>query len=311
MRTNRKKNLKIIAACSVAIFSLAALIGGSFAWFAMTMDFSQEIEEFAVVNSGSGNCGLRSVELIKFDYKVNTYGTGANQFTSVEYLTPETGSVNKYDYDAESDTFGYYSDPLDDTTWVPVPNMNIFDPIDLTYFQDSLKDMNCNAVYKFIVESSELTDVNLNATVNKMLEKTKLTNEIFLADCTNFDIYFESDLLDSNPAFTDGDDHKMYYPSYIDKSEDLDSAEEYIYYKISYLASLEASHTNFYGSGEDSASLINQKALSFDHNLITFYVNVNYEPDELMSLQNRIYQENIKAVYNFSFSFDFQPRESE
>ena len=42
--------------------------------------------------------------------------------------------------------------------------------------------------------------------------------------------------------------------------------------------------------------------------LLTFYVNVDYAPSELDFVSNLIYAGNIRAVYDFSFKFDFTRR---
>lgn len=299
MKTTGKKNFRIIAACSVAIFSLLAVCGGVYSWFALTMKTSVNESSYQVVNVGT--CGLYSIDLYKFNYMVHQYGGSE----VVDYFNPESGSVGKYSYNKTLNQFGYY----DSTTWHQVALMNTFDPVDLQLFGDDLEDLNCNSIYKFVVSSDDLTNVRLDGLVSKILDRTKQDDEIFLSSCTDFDIYFENDLLDSNPSFTDGDDHKMYYPSYIEKTETL-TADEEVYYKISYLTSLKATHVNLYNPVVENATLVSNLAKTFEGNpgearYLTIYVNVNYAPSELEGFMYQIYQRDINAVCDFGFKFFF------
>ena len=308
--------MRIIAACSVAIFSLAALFGGSYAWFVLTMSQSALAEQFAVVNLGQ--CELYSAKLIKFDYLSTTYGSGDYQFVAIDYLNPENGDVNKYNYNDEEHTFGYE----EDSQWVPVSMMNVYDPIDSIIFGSTLRDLNCNAIYEFTVVSDDMSTAYLNATALKILDQVKTEDDIFLTSCANFDLFTAADLSDSNPAFIEEDDPetpedesgtKAYYPSYIDKSETL-SENESTYYKISYLASLKASHSHFYGSADTEISIGRDVEVAFvedqdlGKNKLTFYVNVDYAPSELEYTTAKIYLGNIKAVYDFFFKFNFVGR---
>ena len=304
MKANRKNNLKIIAACSVAIFSLMAVMGGAYSWFMLELTQSTDTSNFAVVNVGS--CDLYSIDLIKFDYHESTYGSGPNAFTVIDYLNPEKGEVNSYDYDKDLNQFGR----IEGGVWEQVSFMNVYDPVDLLIYGGSVKDLNCNSVYKFTVTSNDLTDVQLVASVAKVLDAIASGDNVLFSTCSDFDIYFESDLLDSNPKFSDGDDHKLYYPSYKDKSKSLAALED-IYYKISYLSFLETSHAHFYGDTKDEIFLTDDKELTFvydstlDTNVLSFYVNVNYAPDQLEDTMLKIYNENIFAICDFYFKFVF------
>ena len=309
MKTKRGR-FKIIAACSVAIFSLAALIGGSFAWFVLSLSNQSVMDEFVVVNNGQ--CELYSVNLIKFDYLEITYGSGDDEFTAIDYLNPQNGTVNKYGYDEETGTFGHYEEEV----WKPVSIMNTYDPLEAVIFGSTLKDLNCNALYEFTVSADSFDDAYLNALAVKLSDKVKEEDEVFLSSCVNFDIYITPDLSDDNPAYTDGEGHKLYYPSYIEQSETLSENEE-IYYKLSYLSSLEDSHAHFYGSADEEITIADSKEVEFEYvpsletNQITFYVNVNYDPNELDYTSTKIYLGNIKAIYDFMFKFNFAERESD
>ena len=262
--------------------------------------------DFAVVNVGT--CDLYGIDLIKFDYHTTTYGEGESAFTVIDYLNPETGAVNNYAYNKDEKSFGY----LEDESWHPVSLMNTYDPVDLLIYGGDIRDMNCNSIYKFTISSMDLVDVKFNALVSKLLDKEKQEDELFLTSCVDFDIYFEEDLLDTNPVFSE----KAYYPSYIDHSETLTDNED-TYYKISYLSSLESSHHHFFGGSDDEISLIEDDSKSFVHddvsglNFFTFYVNANYAPSELEYTMTLIYQNHIRAVCDFAFKFYFLQGENE
>ena len=296
MKTIGKKNFKIIAACSVAIFSLMAICGGVYAWFTLEMSQALDSSPFVVVNTGSAN--LYAMELYKFNYAVHQYGS---QYI-VDYSMPESGNVGHYSYNEEHDAFGY-----DDGEWHSVSMMNIYDPVSLQLSGGDLITLNCNSVYKFTITSVDLSTVSLQASAQKILDRVKEENEIFLTSCVDFDIYYESDLSDSNPLFIDGDDHKKYYPSFIEKTDTLTEDEE-VYYKISYLSSLKSEHANLY---DGSGAMAVDQDVTFEYdsvrdtNVLTLYVNVNYSPVQLEYTMYHIYQRNIVAICDFGFNFLF------
>ena len=129
----KKTNLRIIAASCVAIFSLATAIGGAYAWFSLTMNTTVTASEFAVVNTGQ--CGMYSINLIKFDYATLTYGSGDYTYTTKDYLNPQNGSVGKYGYSKDEKSFGY----TEQEVWHEVEMMNTYDPIDRIIFNTTLK----------------------------------------------------------------------------------------------------------------------------------------------------------------------------
>ena len=303
MKTTGKKNFRLVAAVSVAIFSLLAVIGGSYSWFTIQVQTSINPSSFTVVNVGT--CDLYSIELYKFNYTQHQFGTEV----VTDYSAPETGTVDEYTFDKTRNQFGY----LDESSnWHSVSLMNTYDPVSLTLTGGDVSSLNCNSIYKFTISTNNMSDVRLNCVVQKILDRVKQEDEIFLSTCADFDLFFESDLLDSNPAYTSGDDHKMYYPDYIDKSETL-SANKELYYKLSYLSSLKSSHANLYNTNENT--LISEKSLSFTYDsesglsFITLYVNVNYAPSQLEDTMYRIYQSSIRAVCDFGFYFYFEQPE--
>lgn len=313
MKTSGNKNLKIVALCSVAIFSLMALIGGAYAWFTVIMTRSLETTSFAVVNIGT--CDLYSVELYKFDYSTHIYGTGEGASVVVDYSAPESGSVNKYIYNKELGQFGYY----ESETWHQVSVMNTFDPVDLEIHGSSLRDLHCDSIYKFTITTEDLTEATLSATVVRILDAVKQDNELFLTSCADFDLYISADLSDSNPLFSTEDDpatpedessEKNYYPSYIDKSVSLNEKQD-VFYKLSYLSSLKNTHSHLYDSSLDEASLGAGRDVEFVYNTLLdaraleIYVNVNYAPEELESTVSLIYQRSINVICDFGFKFYF------
>lgn len=293
--TGKNKSLKLIAACSVAIFSLGSICAGAYAWFTLEMKQTLGTTDFAVVNVGT--CNLYSMELVKFNYDVHQYGSTY----IVDYSSPEAGTVNRYQYSNDYNSFGY-----DDGTWHPVSMMNLYDPVSLTLSGDQLSSLNCNSIYQFTVSSLDLTEAKLDSYVRKIIDTDKEEDDLFLTTCTDFDIYFDADLLDTNPAF--GDDHKAYYPSYItDKTVDLSDDEE-LYYKISYLSSLADSHANLYDGDGSIGTEIPVEFIpdsTSGENYLTFYINVNYAPSQLVDTMYHIYRNNINAICDFGFYFYF------
>ena len=101
---------------------------------------------------------------------------------------------------------------------------------------------------------------------------------------------------------------RIYYPSY--KTSGLTSQEE-IYYKFSYISSLEASHNNFYSSNPkpNNIELARDQVMEFAdlNDLHTIYINVNYAPSQADVYIREIYN-TIRAIYDFIFDFQFTER---
>lgn len=99
--------------------------------------------------------------------------------------------------------------------------------------------------------------------------------------------------------------HDIYYPSYKDAPY---TEDDEIYYKISYISSLETSHANFYSSKPKPSSIpiITNKSMAFadeeDEQIV--YVNVNYAPSQA-DVHTRAIYNPIKALYDFIFNFQF------
>ena len=96
---------------------------------------------------------------------------------------------------------------------------------------------------------------------------------------------------------------KIYYPSY--KSSSLTSLEK-TYYKISYLSSLETTHNSFYASTPKPSTIEVDRNhyVEFNGSEVKVYINLNYAPAKADAYMREIYNQ-IKAVYDFSFSFQF------
>ena len=299
MKRTGNKNLKIIAACSVAIFSLLVLIGGVYSWFTIVMQKSLTGTDFVVVNVGT--CDLYAIDLYKFDYPTYTYGSGEGASTVIDYSTPEAGKVSCYGYDKTRNQFGYE----DETGWHQVPMMNVYDPVELEIHQSTVRDLNCDTIYKFTISTTTFTDADVTASVSKILETIKGEDDLFLSSCVNFDIYLDYDLSNDNPLLA----NKVYYPYYIETSETLTPQED-IYYKLSYLTSIKTEHPHFYGGSDDEIQ-IGYKPVTFtydstlDVNLLDIYVNVNYAPSELEDTITHIYVGSIDAICDFGFKFFF------
>lgn len=290
-----KKTKQIIAGTSVTIFSLLALTLGAFAWFASSFSFSENDVEFQV--TALGDCSLENVKLYKFIYPDSLVGD------DYDYLSPEDGHVDKYDFNEDYERFGYFEDQAQ-TIWVSVEEMNLYDPIQLIISSSTtLRDLNCNAIYEITLTSSTFSNCVIDANALLRTDKTAGTNEIYLSDCVDFDVYSTADLADDNPLFYDSvsGQYNKYYPSYKNNLSD----NEKVYHKISYLSSLVASnaHSHFYGTNpKNDVISLSHRSLSFDNNgKLTIYINANYAPSELNQYMREIYSTNIQAIYDFSF----------
>ncbi|MBP5574811.1 MAG: hypothetical protein J6X50_03615 [Bacilli bacterium] len=257
-----KTRLKIVVATLTTVFSLFSAFSATIAWFAANSTAEATGMQIAVTSGGS--CDLDDIKLIKFDYGMSTIGevtsidylnpeTGEvslydynydyhsfGEFSSgVKYYqwngeswditdtVPLSGaSKGTVDYPSEleelsPDINDYYL--VSNGNWNNVDAMNVYDPVDMVVRRSSLKDMNCNAVYEMSFVSQESSTLLLNLT-SSLFTINNLGDDILLSDCVDFDVYYESDLLDSNELFVIEDDNattmvneyddKPYYPSY-------------------------------------------------------------------------------------------------
>ena len=145
----KKPRFRIALATTIVVFTLATTISGTFAWFAATMN-STNITASSFSVKATGTCGITEMSLYKFDYGSTFYGT----FETVDYLTPETGSVNVYDYNKEDNYFGVKEGDV----WTErIETMNIYDPTDTVIRKIDLKEVNCNVIYKIDFESIDVS----------------------------------------------------------------------------------------------------------------------------------------------------------
>ena len=171
------------------LFGLASGFTGTIAWFLSSRTVEHSSGDFAVARCDD-NSEIVSIELIKFDYHSTIYNEGElDEFTVIDYITPETGSVNRYTYNSDESSFGFF----DAEVWKSVSIMNTYDPIEMIISGNGLFDLNCNAIYEIVVESEGMTDAYINATISKILGKEKEDDDLFFTTCTNFDIFFEDD----------------------------------------------------------------------------------------------------------------------
>ena len=316
-KVQSNKKIRILAIAVVTFFSLCANVLATVAWFTANRNAENDNDYFGVTNTG-GSADIESVCLYQFKYGETTYGTGESALTVIDYLTPETGEVKKYDFNTSEQKFGEVVDEV----FVPVTVMNIYDPVEKVIKQSNfkLKELNCNSIYEITLSTTSFTTCYLTVNASWLSTKTKLSNQIFLTDCLDFEVYFDSDLLESNPNYSRVDPetsetiNKLYYPTYIEKSETLTSEED-TYYKISYLSSLSNSRPHFYGQNPKPGqiSLVNNtpRQITFDSNgKFKIYVNVNYAPDQLDKYSKDIYEANIDAIYDFSLNFSLSESNS-
>ena len=211
----KKPRFRIALATTIVVFTLATTISGTFAWFAATMN-STNITASSFSVKATGTCGITEMSLYKFDYGSTFYGT----FETVDYLTPETGSVNVYDYNKEDNYFGVKEGDV----WTErIETMNIYDPTDTVIRKIDLKEVNCNVIYKIDFESIDVSMAYLVAS-GSVLDLVPGANEILLSDCIDIDVFYDEDLLSTNTSYIVDDDpstttineydDKLYYPSY-------------------------------------------------------------------------------------------------
>ena len=295
MKRAGKKSIKIVAATAVTIFSLFALFSGVMAWFMAAARQSSDHDHFKVTTF---QVEIDSIELYKFEYNKMVIGGVENY----DYLKPQDGSVHKYSYNETEGTFGYTDNQ---SHWVDVDVMNIYDPVDQLISSHNLIDMNCNVVFAVHLTSNDFVNAYAHVDSDRLTEKSKTNRQIYLTDCADFDVFTETDLLDSNSTFSDGEgDEHLYYPSYISHSNSMTEPSK-TYYKCSYLSSLAQSHAHYYGTDPkpERIPVARNKAVTFVDGAVTLYVNVNYAPQELSKYAKEIYTRNILAVYDFSFEF--------
>lgn len=306
MKKGQIRTKRIIALASVTFFSLCANVLATIAWFTANREANNEHSYFAVEEVG--DAAIESVNIYKFKYGTTDFTIGGNTYTTVDYLTPETGEVKKYGFDQTRQKFG----ETVNGNFEEVTVMNIYDPIDKIIQQENfnLFTLNCNVIYEITFYSTKITNCTMDV-VSKLLTKTPGEHQILLSDCVDFDVFYDEDLTDSRL------NNKAYYPTYKedliasgDDPEDELTAEEILYYKFSYLSSLMATnaHSHFYGSNPKPASLDLEtgKSISFDANgKFKFYINANYQPNELQRYSEDIYLNNILAIYDFNFVTKF------
>lgn len=181
-------SIKIASATVTAIFSLASVFAGTYAWFASNQ--SVEATGMSVSIEVTGSAEMKSLNLIKFDYKFDTIG-GMQVY---DYLDPGTGSVNEYYYNENyNDGEGAFGHDANEEFVRVDAEMNIYDPVDRIIRGGDLSSLNCNAIYEATFTST-ITNARLQLFANRLLDKEAGENQILLSDCVDFNVYYETDL---------------------------------------------------------------------------------------------------------------------
>ena len=326
MKSNGKKLITTIAAISVTFFSLCSCVIAAVAWFSVANQAKTEGETFKVIAGGEGGFEIKNVNMYKFVYMVDSYGSGETAYSITDYLRPQRGEVCKYLYDngftkkynqyvLNQETNEYYW--TFETINPGVTSMNVFDPVDLIATSDTLIDLNCNVVYEISFSSGVLSSskyLKVEGIWKSDKQKTS-TSDIFLTDCLDFDFYTDSDIEDQdsqsnwnqNLYDTSGETPApLYNPSYYNKLGRSLTDFEKTYYKISYLSSNDT-HSNFYShESKDNVVLKKNKVVTFDANgNCVLYINANYSSSQLEEYFYKVHKGNTKAIFDYAFNFNF------
>ena len=303
----KKKMVKIVAAASIAAFSLFAVVFGAYAWFSAAIMTTIESDEVYEVVRVSGGGGIDSVNFIKFEYPIN------NITHKYDYSNGKDGEVRRYTLEE-----GVFTDEHGNTT----NSMTTYDPAEKIIFGNkfSLFDTNCAALYEITLKADEYGDYTLDIDGFWNSDTEKRTNrDIFLSDCADFCVFKTSDI--STEIGIDPDtDKPYYYPTYIeydDPATDMTELEN-LYYRLSYQQSIKTGSqlSHFYpGESESKHSEIELDSnipVTFDatHQTYTIYICVNYAPDQLEEYYRDIYLSDITAIFDYTFEFDLQKVES-
>ena len=130
----------------------------------------------------TSNCNIEGVNLYKFEYAENTFGTGRE----LDYFSPQDGSVNRYPY-YEPEGFG-------------VDAMNVYDPIEKIIAGNSfsLRKLNCNAIYEVTLQSNSFDLASLTANAFILNDRIPQGNEKALSEYVYFDLFSQDELNDFN-----------------------------------------------------------------------------------------------------------------
>lgn len=295
-----KKIKKIAASVSLAAFSLFAVAVGAYAWFTASILSQINGDTYEVVRVSKGG-GIESVNFIKFEYPKNRITH------KYDYTDPKEGAVVRYSLED-----GIFVDEHGNTT----DTMTTYDPAEKIIYGDSfsLFNTNCAALYEITINTEDYGDYTLDITGILDPDAEKITNrDIFLSDCADFCVFKTSDI--STPIGINPDtDKPYYYPTYIEydnPSTDMSDLEN-LYYRLSYQQSIKTGDAlkHFYKAPPQSKAteipLETSIPVTFSQSQknYTIYVCVNYAPDQLENYYKDIYHSDMKAIFDYYFSFE-------
>lgn len=290
------------------VFSFTALVTGTVAWF--SSNTSVNANGMAIdVEMPTGD-EFVGASLYKYEYPSTASGT--------DYLSPEKGTVVKYELDPERNTFGR----LVDGVWTPY-EMNIYDPLDVMISQSSLFSLNTSVVYELKVRSTKnsVSTINVNALINDQIHLSDSEREILASDVFDFDAYTSIDFEDSGlTTLIDG--KHIFFPSYaenqwqdIDEDGELSTNEKNtqkslleIFFKSNYLSTQKASSNNrcFYRNSSaksNQINLLNNAQIETDaEGIATIYLNVNYSVGQLAYYQTLVSDRTFTVVSDYKVS---------
>lgn len=275
------RNKKLVFVYCYTFFSLCVFTTGTIAWFAANERVTATGAEVKVRTSG---CELADLHLYKFDYPAIE---GAEEF--IDFLHPENGEVNRYEYNREFNKFGYN----DEDSFVFVDEMNLYDPIESLITGSKLIDLNTNVIYEIKLSFGQMGEFPISISA-KLFEAIKNNeSDILCSSCMDFNVFEESDL--NNPSLTED----KYKPEYV--TSELTEFED-VFYKVSYLTSISDSHANFYSDPLESNIVIYSGTIQTDEDgYATVYLNINYSPETLTSFGDIAGLQVINAVCDYRF----------
>lgn len=272
---------RLIFLYGYAVFSFAVFATGTVAWFAANQTVNATDMEVKVGTSG---CELNDLHLYKFNYASTPIGDDEIFF---DYLRPEDGEVDRYIYNREMNSFGYY----ENEDFFTVDEMNLYDPLESLITGSDLIDLNTNVIYEIELKFAVQGQYQISVLANKLSISKDNETDILCSSCVDFDVYTQANIND--PSLT----IDKYLPNYLTREL---TEEEELFYKISYLSSEEENHSNFYSNEPiDRVNIYNSTIETDEDGYAIIYLNINYSPETLTSFEDIAGLQIVNAICDY------------